>query len=154
MAQTYDNNNIINSNTILTNTTSPLNDITVLIKKGDDSLYNFQYEQAITYYDKALTLDANNIHALNGKAYALSELNRYEEAISYYDKALTIESTNITLLHSKAYLLPYLGKYNESINVYNKILAIEPGNIDALFNKGFDLGQLGKYDLLMTRFYL
>ena len=35
----------------------------------------------IKYYDKALAPQSNNTNALNGKAYALSKVNRYEEAV-------------------------------------------------------------------------
>jgi tetratricopeptide (TPR) repeat protein len=142
MANTSNNtfNQTTSGDELLINNQTSSHNTATLIKEGDDSLYNFRYEQAITYYDKALGLDPNNVHALSGRAYALSELNRYEEAISAYDKALTIDPTNVTLLHSKAYLLSYLGEYNEALEVYDRILAIEPDNVDALFNKGFDLG--------------
>ena len=53
-------------------------------KEGDAALYDFMYDEAIKYYDKALALQSNNTNALNGKAYALSKLNRYEEAVYRY----------------------------------------------------------------------
>ena len=49
-----------------------------------------KYDEAIEYYDKALTLDPTNVNALISIANVLQELKRYDEAIEYYDKALAL----------------------------------------------------------------
>ena len=51
-----------------------------------------KYEEAITWYDKALVDNPNYLDALNNKGYALDNLGKYEEAITWYDKALDIRS--------------------------------------------------------------
>ena len=57
-----------------------------LIDKGDALTDLGNYEQAITYYDKALVIDPNNATFLDDKGYSLSKLGKYEEAITYYDR--------------------------------------------------------------------
>ena len=63
-------------------------DVDTLNSKGL-ALYNLgKYEEAITWYDKALSCRCKYVHALTNKGSALDDLGKYEEAISWYDKAL------------------------------------------------------------------
>jgi Flp pilus assembly protein TadD len=45
-----------------------------------------RFEEAITYYDKALVLDPNFVYALDNKGIALNDLGKPEEAVTYLDK--------------------------------------------------------------------
>ena len=93
-----------------------------LIIKGSELFNKFKYQDAISYYDKALTITPNNVDALVGTANSLFKLNRYEESVSYYDKALDIQPVNVTVLYDKADALTYLGRYEEAIAVYDENL--------------------------------
>ena len=64
--------------------------VQVLIDKGDTLTDLGNYEDAITYYDKALAIDPNNATFLDDKGYSLSKLGKYTDAITYYDKALLL----------------------------------------------------------------
>ena len=55
------------------------------------------YEQAIIYFDKALSIDPKNEYALANKGVALDRLRNYSEAMKYFDKALDIDQ--ILLIH-------------------------------------------------------
>jgi tetratricopeptide (TPR) repeat protein len=93
-------------------TSSNVND---LIDKGN-SFYNLgNYQEAITYYDKALAIDPNNVYALNAKGVALGNLNKSQEAITYYDKALAIDPNNVYALNAKGVALGNLNKSQEAI---------------------------------------
>jgi len=61
-------------------------DVNAIIGKGIDLIGLV----TILYYDRALSLDPNNILALNNKGLALGRLGIYTGAIKYYDKALAI----------------------------------------------------------------
>jgi len=69
-------------------------DIDFMVYKGGQYLKMFNYEEAITFFDKALELEPNNVEALYQKANALSALEKYDEAIEYYEKVLNIEPDN------------------------------------------------------------
>ena len=75
-----------------------------LIIKGNELFNKFKYQDAISYYDKALTITPNNVDALVGRANSLFKLNRYEESVNYYDKALDIQPVNVTVLYAKTTL--------------------------------------------------
>ena len=69
--------------------------VQVLIDKGDTLTDLGNYEEAITYYDKALAIDHNNSSALYNKSLALAGLGRLKESLAYYSKALDIDSNSI-----------------------------------------------------------
>lgn len=60
-----------------------------------------EYNESIAYFDKALTIDPNNIAALNNKGLALAKLGEYDKSIAYFDKALTIDPTDAYSLNNK-----------------------------------------------------
>jgi tetratricopeptide (TPR) repeat protein len=70
---------------------SVTSDTKSLIDKGITLYALGNYNEAITYYDKALAIDPDQKNALLNKGYALSKLGRYSEAITYYDKILAID---------------------------------------------------------------
>ena len=53
-----------------------------------------KFKESITYFDKVLAIDPNNVLALNEKGNALGGLGNYKEAIAYYDKALAVDPKN------------------------------------------------------------
>jgi len=69
-------------------------DVDFMVYKGGQYLKMFNYEEAITFFDKALELEPNNVEALYQKANAFSALEKYNEAIEYYEKVLNIEPEN------------------------------------------------------------
>src|SRR5688572_2741289 len=57
-----------NVSLIFTNQTSFIDqDTNYFTKEGDAALYDFRYDEAISYYDKALAIEPNNTNALYGK---------------------------------------------------------------------------------------
>jgi tetratricopeptide (TPR) repeat protein len=79
--------------------------ILILNKKGLDLMNSASYNQAITYFDKALAINPNDTDALNNKGLALAQLGKYNEAISYYDKALEIKPNYATAPNNKGAVL-------------------------------------------------
>ena len=71
------------------------------------------------YYDKALTIDANDVDALTRKGADLIRLAKYAEAIKYYDRALAIDPNpkDVGVLGNKGIALYHLGNYTGAIQV-------------------------------------
>ncbi|MDW0288181.1 MAG: tetratricopeptide repeat protein, partial [Nitrososphaeraceae archaeon] len=100
-----------------------------LFEKGN-SLGNLgKYEEAISWYDKALEADPKNVDALYNKGVALGYLGRYEEAIIWYDKALEVDPKNVDALYNKGVALDNLGRYQEAIIWYDKALEVDPKHV-------------------------
>ena len=70
---------------------------TILINMGINLINLAKYNEAIKYFDKAISIDSNNKDANKGatiyKALALDKLGLHEEAIFFYDKVLMIDSS-------------------------------------------------------------
>ena len=54
--------------------------------------------ESIAYFDKALTINPNDVNTLTQKGLALIFLNKPNQSISYFDKALTINPNDVKIL--------------------------------------------------------
>jgi len=118
----------------------------LLMEKGINAVNDSRYKEAITYFDKILESDPENVQALINKGTTLGFLKKHSDAIYYFDKVLEIEPNKISALYSKGTALSYLEEYNEALYYFDKVLEIEPNNISALFNMGTTLSYLKEYD--------
>jgi tetratricopeptide (TPR) repeat protein len=95
------------------------------------------YTGAITYLDRALSIDPNYKFALNNKGWALINLGNYKGAITYLDRALSIDPTYEAALSGKGRALGNLGNYKEAITYLDRALSIDPTDLYALKTKAF-----------------
>ena len=137
-------NNIDNNNTS-TITNNKTKEIEKLLDIASEYYLSDEFNKAITYYDRALTIDGNNIDALKNRGNALYYLGQYHEAIEYYDKILALDGNHTKALNNKGAALYYLGQPQEGIIYIDRALAIDGNDTDALSNKGIALYDLGKY---------
>jgi tetratricopeptide (TPR) repeat protein len=121
------------------------------------SFLPYAYSQAalkdskgITWYDKALAINQNNVPALVQKGTALVNEGNGYQAITWLDKALTIDPTNMMALVSKGAALQELGQYRDAIVMYDRVLAIDPTDVYALGGKAASLYGSGQYQQALT----
>jgi len=67
--------------------------------KGQESALLERYEEAIVYFDKAVTADSKNVDAWHYKGIALKCLQRYPEAIVCLNIALSLDRSNKQVSH-------------------------------------------------------
>lgn len=60
-----------------------------------------RFNDALSYLDKALSIDPNNMLALINKGISLDGVGRFDEEMTYYDKALSIDPNNKNALINK-----------------------------------------------------
>jgi len=106
-------------------------------------------EEAAFCCDKELAREADNLMAMQLKAYCLTDMGRCEESLALLDKVLAQESKNIYALTAKGHALLGLGRYLESIPFLDQALAINPDFQEAQMYKGMGLYLAGKYDEAM-----
>ena len=104
-----------------------------------------QYKEAITWIDKALAIDKNNVYALVNKGWALSNLDQYKETITWIDEALALDKNNVYLLNVKGTALFKFERYDEAIEYFDKALQIKPNFIDGWNSKGECLNGFQRY---------
>ena len=102
------------------------------------------------WYDKALSINQNNVPALVQKGTELVNQGDGEQAITWLDKALSIDPTNLMALVSKGAALRDMGKYQEAIVTYDKVLTIDPNDVYAMGGKAGSLYGSGQYGQAVT----
>jgi len=76
------------------------------IKHGDHEYQTFRnFPQAIEWYDKALSIDKDNVEALSKKGNALSSMYNFPEALESENKALSIDPNSVIALSNKGWTL-------------------------------------------------
>lgn len=100
----------------------------------------------INWYDKALTVNKNNVPALVEKGTELVATGNSAQALTWLDRALSIDAENMMGLVSKGTALRELGKYQEAILVYDKVLAIDPHDAYAIGGKADSLYMSGQHE--------
>ena len=100
------------------------------------------YNQAIKYYDKALSLEPNNTAAMTNKGIVLIKLAKYDNAVKLFDKVLNISSDNAPALFYKGAALDKLGIHNIAIKYYLNAHSVDPnykGDFVNLVSKSLSL---------------
>jgi tetratricopeptide (TPR) repeat protein len=138
---------------------------TSLTNKGIALLNSGKVNESIAYFDRALSIDPNDVNTLTQKGLALVFLNKPNESITYFDRALSIDPNDVNTLTQKGLALTRLAQYNESITYFDRALSIDPkygvaikekasaigaaasaANATSLTSKGIILLSLGKYN--------
>ena len=66
-------------------------DVDILVKSGKKFLDEGDYNNALSFFDQALSIEPINADLWNLKGIALRSLGRYDEASECYNKSLEIE---------------------------------------------------------------
>jgi len=112
------------------------NDPAVWNNKGVELDKLGKHEEAITAFDKAITIDPNYALAWYNKGLALDHLGKYAEAVKVYDQAIKMynggitisnkviltNSNNAYMWYAKGNALFNLGNYNEAVKAYDQAI--------------------------------
>jgi tetratricopeptide (TPR) repeat protein len=111
------------------------------------TLFNLgRYEEVISTFDQALTLNPNDQVAIwYFRSNALFNLERYEEAIYSYDKALAFNPDDEITWNKRGVALFNLERYEEAIYSYDKAIAFNPDDEIIWNRRGVALFNLGRY---------
>ncbi len=101
------------------------------------------YEKAIDYYRRALSLDDNNPEILKNLALAYRHSNRLEEASEQISKSLDISPDDTDTRILRGNILFEQGKFREAADAYAGILEDTPGNAPVMYNLASSLMKQG-----------
>ena len=122
-------------------------EIKSLEEKGDELTELGKYEEAISFYDKILEIDPNNLVALNKKGANLANLDKPEEALTYFEKALEIDPNYPMSLNNKGAITAGMGRFSEALEYFGKALDIDPSHESAKINFVAAASQIPRKDL-------
>ena len=103
-----------------------------------------KYAEAVTSYQNALKLQANNTDCLFNLGIALTNVNRLDEAVSAYQQALKVQPSFFEAHGNLGTLLQRQGKLDEAISSYQAGLTINPQDARGYFNLGTVLRDKGE----------
>ncbi|MEO8301144.1 MAG: tetratricopeptide repeat-containing glycosyltransferase family protein [Rhizomicrobium sp.] len=118
---------------------------------ASDILFNYarvlkgvgRLDEALTAYDRALTVKPDyaaardaRAEALNLKGNSLREAGQAAQALSFYDRALTDAPRYPDALNNRAVALWSLGRFDEALAGSDAALALKPDYVEAHYNRG------------------
>ena len=94
------------------------------------------YEEAESYYLRALELDPELERAGFNLARALAEQERYAEALALLEDLLPADPDNLQVIEALAYVEYSRGNVDAAISGYERVLELSPFRGDVLYNLG------------------
>jgi uncharacterized protein (TIGR02466 family) len=111
-----------------------------------------KYDEAVTSYQNALKLQANNADLWFNCAIALTQLNRVDDAVSAYQKAIKIQPNFFEAHGNLGTILQRQGKLDEAIKSYQAGLKINPQDARGYFNLGTVLRDKGELQVAVEAY--
>ncbi len=103
-------------------------------------------QAAIEAAERALSMDPDNVDALNAIGAALRGLGQWAEAEAYFNRALSIDPSSAELLEDWAEFLNFTARTGEALEVTTRAVAIEPGLMPLLQEHAFALLAAGRHE--------
>lgn len=116
----------------------------------ENRLFNFQL--ALTYFDKALFVNPTLQNALLGRATARGELNDLDGSLSDLSKLIELNPNNDIAYQNMGNIAFKKGKFREAIENYNKACSLNPKNIEIFHNRGLAYEQLNEIFLAISNY--
>ena len=104
--------------------------VDALIKKADELKSQEDWENAISYYDKALEYDSENKSILSKKSLCLTKIGKNADDI--IDNILGNDEGDVDTLLNFTQNYNEAGSPQKSMELYKKVLTLDPDNIKAL----------------------
>jgi len=107
----------------------------------------FDSEDALEYFDKALEIDPLDYRALSYKGAVLALIGNNEEAMKCTEKALFLNASWDHAWNNRGVVLYYSHNYNDALDCLDKAIDLDSDKDiigDAYFNKGMIYEDLGR----------
>ena len=86
----------------------------------------WDFDAAATHFEKALSLEPANIHAMNWLGTVYLTQGRFDESVEINERALAIEPISTAVKRNLGDALAYGGRHEEGLRVYADILESNP----------------------------
>lgn len=104
------------------------------ISRGNEYYQRRDYRSAISQYDRALTMSANSVEALQGLGAAYSRLGMYSEAISATNRILNIAPDNANAYVSLSWYYSFSDQYQAAMDAGRMAVKKAPNNYTGYTN--------------------
>lgn len=91
-----------------------------------------RYEEALTAFERAISLDPSYAPSYLNKGEALDNLGRYEEALAAYEQAIRLDPNYARSYHNRGNVLSKLKRYEAAKSSYKRALRLEQATGDVI----------------------
>ncbi|MBW2019351.1 MAG: tetratricopeptide repeat protein [Deltaproteobacteria bacterium] len=116
----------------ITNTMTALDHL----KSAEAAMANGRLEEALSYYNQALSVDPNMAEAYAGQAIVLKRMGKPHKALKKIDKALELAPSSARAHSIKSLILAESHRYTLALNSINKAIELNPKNPRFYFGRG------------------
>ena len=120
--------------------------VKAVFKQGNKFLQQGKYEDALSQYNKLLSINSNYYQAWTNRGYALAGLQRYSEMLASCSSATIIASEAVYAWNCQGEALHNLDRYEEAVVAFDRAHAIAPNEPIFPMNKSESLLALQEYD--------
>jgi tetratricopeptide (TPR) repeat protein len=113
---------------------------------GVVSIHNNEFEQAIEYLEKALTVNADDAETYSNLGLAYKEVKRLSDAQKMFEKALSFNPSHPVNLNSLGNVFASLNDHKKAIYCFESALKIDNSYIDCLNNLTLSLKEEAQFD--------
>lgn len=115
-------------------------------RKGIDSLQDYQYQEAIASFNKALLANPSDTILYFYRGYSYLRLQQYDRAVADLEKATMLDQTNADAFSSLAAAYLEQKKYEDVISNATKAIILNPKDAASYFNRGIAYNFTKRYD--------
>ncbi|MBN1832757.1 MAG: glycosyltransferase [Deltaproteobacteria bacterium] len=108
----------------LTNEPISQSELTSIIQQGEAFFLSGHLREAKKHFEKALSIDPNNLDALNNQGVIAYSLNDFDQAISLLKNALAIDSNHMDSIQNLGKCFETKDDYGEALKWFEKALHI------------------------------
>ena len=113
---------------------------------GEKHYREENFDEAITEYNRALSLKADYPEAFISRGNARRRKGDYDRAIDDYSRALRINSSDADVYNYRGFAYTQKSDFNRAIADYTQAIRHRADYTDAYFNRAYAYGKQGKWD--------
>ena len=102
-----------------------------------------RYDDALSEFNRALSINPNNFKAMNNSGIVYSHMGKYQKAEKAFMDAIALEKDNSDAYNNLGFLYLAKGRHEFSIPILNKALKLKPDSSVVLANLGIAYEKLG-----------
>ncbi len=119
---------------------------------GDKFFASGDLKEAIAEFEKALTLDPDDVNVLNSLGVCYGHEHQVDQALECFQRVLDLDPRNLMAHFNRGFALSMAGRPEEALESFRRAVEIDGQNFDALFQMGVVALEVGRVDEAVESF--